>query len=165
MRSPDHSNGMWRPVFKFETRYEVNKNGVIRQKNTKKIVPQHVRRDGYVSVHLNNVTRYVHRIVATAFIPNPHRKSHVNHKSGIKTDNRASKLEWATQQENERHARENGFKKYMGFGWYKTKLTKRAIKYIRAHHPEMSQRALARKFQVAHQTVGDVIHRVTWKHI
>ena len=59
---------------------------------------------GYKSVLIrdNGVERtvFVHRIIATAFIPNPENKPQVNHKNGIKTDNRPSNLEWCTNQEN-----------------------------------------------------------------
>ena len=66
---------------------------------------------GYANVNLYKEgkmrTQRVHRLVAKAFIPNPDNLPCVNHKNGIKLDNRVENLEWVTKSENTKHAFEN----------------------------------------------------------
>lgn len=70
--------------------------------------------NGYfkVCVKINGIykQKFIHRFIAELFIPNPENKPQVNHKNGIKTDNRVQNLEWATALENNIHAYKTGLK-------------------------------------------------------
>ena len=68
---------------------------------------------GYVTVSIKYTSgerklKFVHRLVAEAFIPNPENKPIVNHKNLLKIDNRLENLEWVTAKENNQHAHDNG---------------------------------------------------------
>lgn len=62
---------------------------------------------GYYRVSLYDSSQkifQIHRLIALTFIPNPLNNLYVNHKNGIKTDNRIQNLEWCTSSENALHA-------------------------------------------------------------
>ena len=68
--------------------------------------------NGYVQATLRayNKTVYVHRMVADLFCPTGTGIT-VNHKDGNKTNNHYTNLEWVSQKENIKHARETGLRK------------------------------------------------------
>ncbi len=89
--------------------WEVSINGIIRVNN--KIKKSHLSSKGYEKICIGNKTIFVHRIIAMTFVSNPNNFIEVNHKNGIKTDNRADNLEWCTNSENHIHASKNGLNK------------------------------------------------------
>ena len=67
---------------------------------------------GYLQVKftINNKVyhKYIHRMVAEAFIPNPNNYTDVNHKDGNKQNNSVENLEWTTRSQNIAHAIDTG---------------------------------------------------------
>jgi hypothetical protein len=118
--------------------------------------------NGYLQVSIcnNNIKRiYVHRLVAETFIPNPQNKLEVNHKNGIKSDNRIENLEWATKNENMSHA--------VSMGLYRSKLTEEQVIEIRKLYctKKSSQKQLAKMFDVTYQLISLIVNNKSWKHI
>ena len=111
-------NEVWKDIPQYEGLYQVSNIGRIkalprvRENHThgvwiqpEQIMATRLNEDGYECVSLTKKngkrkTEKIHRLVALAFIPNPERKSEVNHKNCIRDDNRVENLEWVTRKEN-----------------------------------------------------------------
>jgi hypothetical protein len=79
----------------------------------KEIKPSLNKKRGYMYVRTSNKNLQIHRLVASAFVPNPENKKYVNHIDGNKTNNRVNNLEWVTGKENAQHAIRMGLTKQM----------------------------------------------------
>lgn len=174
-------NEKWRPVVGYDELYEVSTLGRVRGALVKKkghlgkkcgnIKHQSLSTTGYYNVMIwkNNNPRLikVHRLVATAFIPNPENKRTINHINCNKTDNRLVNLEWMTYKENLQHARDNGrIPIVIGEDAFSSKLTNKDVIEIRIL-AEMGIRTntMARLFEVHAATISGIITRKMWNHI
>lgn len=107
-------NEKWRDINGYEGLYQVSNYGEVKSMRNKKerILKPGITARGYEQVWLckngSKNKRFVHRIVAEAFIDNPNNYKVVNHIDGCKTNNNALNLEWCTQSHNIKHAYDNG---------------------------------------------------------
>lgn len=85
-------------------KFKVGSYGNVKYLNMDKNRVLFKNTSGYTAFSKGNKRFLVHRMVAIAFVPNPYNKPFVNHKNGIKSDNRKENLEWVTKQENELHS-------------------------------------------------------------
>ena len=98
---------IWKDIPGYEGRYQASNLGRI--KGPRGLNKPFINRDGYLvaTLYAGREKRRTgaHRLVAMAFIPNPEEKEQINHKNGIRTDNRVENLEWVTCSENNLHRR------------------------------------------------------------
>lgn len=89
---------IWKPI-KGREGYEVSNEGRVRSKWCE--LKPFLNGRGYYRVNLGaKDCRFVHRLVAEAFVKNPNGYPIVNHKDEVKTNNCASNLEWCTHKYN-----------------------------------------------------------------
>lgn len=106
---------VWKDIVGYEGLYKVSNKGnvySVERKNSRgrKIggrIIKPINSDGYLKLYLykNGMrkNKYVHRLVAEAFIPNHNKYLEINHKDEDKTNNHIENLEWCTREHNINH--------------------------------------------------------------
>lgn len=168
---------IWKDVVGYEGLYKVSNLGNIKSFHSSQNRPAAERNvhpsnaKGYMRIGLYKnkqcKRKYVHRIVAEAFIPNPDNKPEVNHINGDKTNNKLDNLEWVTASENSYHAVGLGLKYGpKGEQHGASKLTEQNVleaKILRAEGWMYS--SLSRKYGVTEYAINAAINGKTWKHL
>lgn len=121
-------NERWKDITKYEDYYKVSNLGRVksidritidsigRKKLFKGVIlKQDISPAGYKRITLNKdggqITKFVHRLVAQEFIPNPNKLPYINHIDCNKINNTVENLEWVTPLENNLHAIKNNLRK------------------------------------------------------
>ena len=136
-----------------------------------RILKLQVDTNGYLQIGLYKNKKakrfYVHRLVAEAFIGPCPKGKEVNHIDGIKSNNEAWNLEYATRLENIKHAEKLGLRNIKGEKNPLNKLKKNDVKKIRRLYEtgDYFQREIAKKFNVTIAAVSLVVNNKRWGHI
>lgn len=177
---------LWRDVVGFEEYFKISSFGNLYSKRTNKILKQSINKNGYCQVSTRIGGRLgksycfkVHRIVAEAFFGEPSKelleeskntfygKVCVNHKDGVKTNNRIENLEWISSQGNAKHAYDLGLSvPKKGLENPTSKLSQEDVLFIREKYTpycsKFGARALANTFGVSHSTISMVTQGKTY---
>lgn len=165
--------GLWSSIKDYPG-YWVNKNGEILGKQLN-IYKQGINHKGYpiVSMYYKSVdgkyklkTKAVHRIVAETFIYNdsPKIKNQVNHIDGNKENNTVENLEWCTNQENKKHAIDNGLVAYQKGEKHNSAILNNK-QVIDIYTSDESRLYMSEKYNISKHNVSNIRGDNAWTHI
>lgn len=155
----------------YNTSYTLYENGdIINNKTNKKLNP-FTNGVGYLRFTFykngKKVQKYLHRLLAESFIPNPEKKDFINHIDGNPENNKLTNLEWCTKSENAIHAYKLGLKianPSYGINNGNSILNDDIVNDIRYRYNNgEKQTEIANYYKVSKQVVYNVVHNKTWK--
>ena len=178
---------IWKDVKGYEGHYQVSSLGRVKSlarivecrkgvfvNKKEKFLKSTKNRKGYLNLKLcikkdgvcSEKTIIVHRLVANEFLENPLNKPQVNHKNGIKDDNRVENLEWATGSENVIHSLVNNLKiPQKGSEHGNAKLTEEKVLEIRKIGRSKTLKELGKIYNVDMSLISLVLLNKIWKHV
>ena len=95
----------------YEGIYAITSCGKVWSYKTKRFLKTIKTQKGYEKVYLykDNIVKHptIHKLVATAYIPNPNNFPQINHKDENKENNSVNNLEWCTNKYNSNYGTRN----------------------------------------------------------
>ena len=172
MATSNPSDSRWQDIGGFEDHYRVSDDGRVWSCRRDREMVGGDNGRGYVSFRLclDRVkhVRYIHRLVAEAFVPNPDGHTEVNHKDGNKLNNHWTNLEWCSRQRNCQHALDRGLRvPVCGSRVKASKLTESTVAEMRFLWAtgQYRQSDLGALYGVKERCVYEVVKRRSWKHV
>lgn len=108
----------------------------------------------------------VHSLVLRAFVGERPDGMEINHKNGVKTDNRIENLEYVTKQQNEDHSRHTLGNYFRGERHGMSKLNEEQVREIRAlRKAGLTLWAIANKYGITAANVDYIAKGQAWKHV
>lgn len=161
---------IWKPIKDFEGLYEVSNLGKVKsfiRVQTKILKPSN-QKSGYLQVTITkNKTahyRWVHRLVAEAFLDAVKDKDCVNHKDGNKKNNTPENLEYCTKGENNTHAGTLNLKP-IGSNHTNSKLSNKQLKEVRdlLNKDNKTHKEIAKMFNVHRSAISRISRNESYK--
>lgn len=163
---------LWKAITGYEGRYRVSNLGNVYSFHGQGLLSPTIYQ-GYRRVGLSKddkkKTAKISRLVATAFLSPVQGKNVVNHKNGIKSDDKVSNLEWCTHSENTMHAFRTGLQVSSPLTGdehpFSTLTAKQVIAMRKARLAGATTTVLAKRFNTTIQNVSNICLGRAWKHI
>lgn len=157
--------------FVLSKKYLINKLGQVKNIRTQRVTQPRPDKDGYLRVvlwynkRMHNLA--VHRLIALHFIPNPKKKTQVNHIDGVKSNNSIRNLEWVSPEENRRHSTYLKLQApRRGTKHHNSKLSNQDIKEIRKLCKDNCPHDMISSiYNVRPGTISKVKLRTRWPHV
>lgn len=132
---------------------------------------------GYMTIYLNKRLTYLHRLIGEYFLnTKTDIKNQINHKNGIRHDNRVENLEWVSASENNLHSAKvlgrdySNVKKVqkniVGEMRYNSKLRREDIYNIfELRKNGLLQIEIAKIYKIDRRHISDILSKKRWGHL